>query len=279
MRSLPIPTLGVAAVIHACINSIQDPAITMGLGAVTATVTLAETEYLLHGHGMTLFSIAQTPSVAGILSCETMKRVYGRTFVKSAGTRPMYDALKAAPENDICPLCSQRTVSTLDHYLAQSLHANLTIVPMNLVPACAECNKAKLDRQPKDQVDQSFHPYFDNCDDGRWLVAEVVECAPAALGFRVVHPAGWAATKFQRAERHFAAFKLASLYASHAGVELTNIRYSLSRIAARGTAADIRNFLEDRAASARAAHLNSWQTATYDAIANSDWFCEGGYTD
>lgn len=277
MRSLSCPPITARAVMQACISSIQDPVIKAGLGAVAATVTLAEADYLMRGHGMTLYSIPQSPNVGGIVSGATMMRVYGGTFVKSAGTRPIYDALKSAPQNDICPLCSQRTVSTLDHYLAQSRHANLTIVPINLVPACAECNKSKLDRQPADEIDQSFHPYFDNYDDGRWLAAEVVEGAPAALRFRVVHPAGWSATKFHRAERHFTAFKLAPLYASHAGVELTNIHYSLFRIAARGDANDIRSFLVDRAESARAAHLNSWQTATCEALAASDWFCGGGY--
>jgi hypothetical protein len=206
-----------------------------------------------------------------------MKRVYARTFVKSAGTRPMYDGLKGAPQNDICPLCGQRTVSTLDHYLAQSFHANLTVVPLNLVPACAECNKNKLDHQPADASQQCFHPYYDNFDDGKWLEAEVVQSSPAALRFHVTYPPEWPALKVQRAQHHFAALKLGSLYASHAGVELTNMSYSLTKIAQRGGPADIRAFLEDRAESARHAAQNSWQTATFEALAASDWFCTGGF--
>jgi hypothetical protein len=277
MRPLPRPNLNAAAVIDACINSIQDQAIRDGLAQIAGTLVLSEADYIMRGTDMALFSIPQSPTVGGVVSGTTMKRVYASTFVKSARTRAMYDALKAAPENDMCPLCAQRTVSTLDHYLAQSLHANLTIVPANLVPACAECNKNKLDRQPANAADQSFHPYFDNFDDARWLRAQVVQGSPAALLFNVSQPPLWDAMKFERAQRHFNAFKLAPLYASHAGVELTNIRFSLSNIAARGSPEDIQAFLLDRAASARHANLNSWQTATYEALAESAWFCEGGF--
>jgi len=277
MRSLPPPTLAASVVLAACADSIRDPIVSAELSAVAGTVTLAEAEYHQHARDMTLHNIPCSLNVAGIVSGETMKRVYARTFVKSAETRPMYDSLKAAPQNDICPLCAQRTVSTLDHYLAQSLHANLTIVPLNLIPACSECNKSKLDHQPADAGDQSFHPYYDNFDDGKWLEAEVMQGSPAALRFHVVHPPGWSAIKALRAQNHFISLKLGPLYASHAGVELANMRFSLARISQRGGTADIRAFLDDRAASAQHVAQNSWQRATFEALSASDWFCSGGF--
>ncbi|GFE77934.1 HNH endonuclease [Novosphingobium sp. TCA1] len=246
---------------------------------VNAVVHAAESDYLLHGLGMALHAIPQTADIGGILSADVMKRVYAQTFVKSVSTRPFYHAIKAVPANDICPLCSQRTVSTLDHYLPQSLHAALTIVPLNLVPACAECNKSKLARQPAAVADQSFHPYFDNFDDGQWLIAEVVIGDPAAVRFHVTAPEGWSAVKVQRARNHFDVLKLGPLYASHAGVELANMRYSLERIAHSGTSHDVRAWLTDRAESARQVALNSWQHAMLEALAASDWFCDGGFTD
>jgi len=76
---------------------------------------------------------------------------------------------------------------------------------------------------------------------------------------------------------HFRMFGLGALYASHSGVELVNIRYGLQRIAERGTVEDIRAELVIRAESAEAAHINSWQTAMYYALAESDWFCADGF--
>lgn len=192
-------------------------------------------------------------------------------------TRNIYDKIKKLPVNDICPICGQRTVSTLDHYLAQSLHSALAVTPANLVPACADCNKAKLDAQPSTAVEQTLHPYFDNVDDEAWLYAAVEETSPASLRYFPDPPADWPTTKRERVFNHFRTFGLGALYASHSGVELTNIRYGLQRIAERGTAEDIRLELVKRADSAEAAHLNSWQTAMYEALAQSEWFCAGGF--
>ncbi|MBP2611446.1 hypothetical protein [Agrobacterium pusense] len=263
--------------LDACINSIRDEGLSKNLLLASTSIVLAEAEYLARGPDMTLFSIPGSDNVPPAMTTADMKRVYAGTFVKSKVTRGMYDLLKAAPRNDMCPLCAQRTVSTLDHYLAQAFHPALTVVPLNLVPACSECNKLKLDYQPSSEAQQSFHPYFDDFDDAQWLLAEVVETSPAAVRFSVAAPAGWSATKISRATRHFEAFRLAALYASHAGVEISNIRYSLERVAASGTAHDVRLHLSERAESARHAQPNAWQTATYQALAASDWFCAGGF--
>lgn len=277
MRSLPPPELTSAQVVAACAASIRDPDLSGRLTAVAGRLTQAEADYQLHGTGMSLFRIQPSNGVGGQVASAEMMRIYASTFVRSVRTRAMYDALKAAPDNDVCPLCAQRTVSTLDHYLAQSVHSELVITPYNLIPSCAECNKSKLDHQPVSEVDQGFHPYFDHFDDQHWLVAEVVESLPAALRFAVVAPVDWPPVKSERAVAHFASLRLGELYASHSGVELANIRYSLQRVADAGTAQDVRAYLEDRAESTRHAYPNGWQAAMYRALADSDWFCAGGF--
>ena len=277
MRSLPRPGQTAAQVVAACVASIRDPDLSARLAEVAGRLTLAETAYLMHGAGMSLHRIGLSDGVGGRVTSDEMKRVYSGTFVKSVRTRAIYDALKAAPVNDMCPLCAQRTVSTLDHYLAQSIHSELAISPVNLVPACAECNKAKLDHQPRTEAEQGFHPYFDDFDDERWLHAAVVEGSPAALRFFVAPPVTWPRGRVARAMGHFASLGLGALYASHSGVELTNIRFSLERIADAGTPGDVGAYLTERAESAVQAHPNGWQAAFYQAIARSAWFCGGGF--
>lgn len=97
------------------------------------------------------------------------------------------------------------------------------------------------------------------------------------MRFSVSAPPGWPLGKSARAEAPLQVVRLGELYSSHSGVELYNIRFSLERIAQRGTANDIRAFLADRAESAKQAYLNGWQTATCQALARSDWFGEGGF--
>jgi len=215
--------------------------------------------------------------VGGNVSTAEMERVYKGTFVKSKATREMYGLLKSAPENDICPLCSQRTVSQLDHYLPQSAHPALTVTPLNLVPACSECNKTKLAIQAAVAGDQTFHPYFEDADDARWLFAQVSETVPAALVFQPRPPEAWDLIKSQRITSHFKTFKLAELYASHSAVEINDIRFGLIGMSRRSTPQEISNHLHEVALSRAAAHANSWRRAAYEALAGSQWFCEGGY--
>lgn len=276
MRRLTVPPYAARNTLDLCIKSIRDKTLTAKLSAVAEEICEAETLYKNQSVLQQWFSIPQSLGV-GDLSVEDMKRVYKNTFAKSAGTRNIYDYIKKLPVNDICPLCGQRTVGALDHYLAQSLHSALVVTPINLVPACNDCNKAKLDVQPIDAVEQTLHPYYDNVDYKRWLYATVEETHPATLRFFPDPPEDWGATLQQRIVNHFERFRLGSLYASHAGVELSNIQFGLRRIAEKGTSDQIRTELINRAQSAEAAQLNSWQTAMYHALAQSDWFCNGGY--
>lgn len=276
MRRLAVPSLAARDVLDRCIKSIRDDDLTARLKLVRDQVHDAEASYIQHAKNNSLFSIGQTSSV-GSVTVDEMKRVYKGTFAKSSRTRDIYDTIKKLSLNDICPMCGQRTIGTLDHYLAQSLHPSLVVTPSNLLPSCSDCNKAKLDAQPSAIYEQTLHPYFDNVDDATWLFATVNESVPASLLFRPNPPADWPDVKRRRLHYHFNKFSLGGLYASHSGAELLNIQFGLQLIAQRGSPNDIRSELTFRANSYRAAQLNSWQTAMYDALAKSDWFCAGGY--
>jgi len=277
MRRLPRPVLSAHHALTQCIDSIRNDDLTARLNLAMPSIVAAEATYALHGEASTLYLIPGTNGVGGHVTTAEMERVYKGTFVKSKATRELYGAIKAAPENDICPLCSQRTVSQLDHHLPQSGHPALTVTPINLVPACSECNKTKLALQAGHAGEQTFHPYFEDADDDRWLFATVNETAPASLLFEPQPPGHWDAVKAERIRWHFATYKLAELYAAHAAVELNDIRFGLQEMAERHTPAAISAHLRQVAVSRAAAHLNSWRRATYEALADSEWFCSGGF--
>lgn len=280
MRRLPRPTITARSALDRCIFSIKDADLTDRLKLCAPTLSAAEAAYIIQGEIAALHTIAGTQGVGGHVTTAEMERVYKRTFVGSAATREMYGSIKSAPENDICPLCSQRTVSQLDHYLPQSAHPAhpaLTVTAINLIPCCSECNKTKLARQAGQAGDQTFHPYFEDADDARWLYAEVRETTPASLVFRPRPPAEWEVLKATRVVAHFRTYKLAELYASHAAVELNDIRFGLQRMAKRNSPNSIRAHLLGQAESRAAANTNSWRTATYEALAKSVWFCSGGF--
>ncbi len=259
-----------------CAFSIRDADLSGRLTTALAGADAAEADYLMRGQQGGLWALPKSAQF-GQVTGQEMKRVYKDTFAKSAGTRVIYDQIKKLPPNDICPICGQRTVGTLDHYLSQSEFAALVVVPCNLLPSCGDCNKAKLDAHAVIPEHQTLHPYFDNIDQERWLVADVLQTAPAALRFRAAPPAYWPQVMQQRTAHHFRKFGLGALYGSHSAVELNNMRYALQKIAERGTAEEVRSELQLRYESSLAAQRNSWQTAMYEALTGSDWFCAGGF--
>ena len=71
---------------------------------------------------------------------------------------------------------------------------------------------------------------------------------------------------------------LGRLYSTEAADELLNIRHQLQGLYEIGGAGLVRVELEERAESCRQARSNGWRTATYEAFASSDWFCDGGFS-
>lgn len=278
MRSLVKPIYEARFTFELCADNVQDEAFSERLHSVADDIEAAETLYKEQGKKAALFTIAEAETVASRVELEEMKKLYKGTLSrKDSNARYIYDAIKAAPKNGICPLCGQRVVSTLDHYLPQSRHAPLAVMPINLVPSCADCNKSKLDRQPTSASEQTLHPYFDAADGEVWLVADVTESSPPALVYSANPPTAWDDVKQARVLTHFQTFELGSLYSTHAAVELLNIRYGLALVAERGGADGLRDYLLEQAGSRRFEAQNSWQSAMYEALGGSEWFCEEGY--
>lgn len=278
MRSLPKPTDDARSIFELCADNVQNSDFSARLYSVSDAIETAEAGYEVQGGNASLFTIAEAESVAGIVTKEEMGNLYTGTFSrKSSGVRPIYDKIKSAPRNGICPLCSQRVVTQLDHYLPKSRHPAFAVTPINLVPSCSDCNKEKLALQPSTASEQTLHPYFDEVDDEVWLSALVVESSPPAIVFSVTPPKTWPAVQCDRVRYHFETLCLGSLYSSNAGAELINIRFSLKRVAERGGAEGLTAHLAEQAADRQAAEKNSWQAAMYDALSKTNWFCEVGY--
>jgi hypothetical protein len=196
---------------------------------------------------------------------------------KGSAGRHFYDSLLNSAPQGKCPLCGHRTVTTLDHHLPKTSYPALVVAPLNLVPACSDCNKSKLVAIPNDSSEETLHPYFDDIDNSQWLNAEVIEMNPASLRFFVSAPDDWSDTLKARVENHFNMFGLAKLYSSQAADELLNIRRQFMDIYANGGATLVKLELNERAASCRVARNNGWRTITYQAFARNDWFCGGGF--
>ena len=261
-----------------CISRIQNPDLAARHAAATTTVVNAAARYDRAARRGTLHRIASTLMVAPDISTEEMGKVYTQRMARNgAPGRDIYDEIFSSSPQGKCPLCAQRPVATIDHHLPKAHYPTLAVAPLNLLPACSDCNKAKLDVIPACAEDVALHPYYDDLGDDEWLVAHVVQQQPTALRFRVVAPAAWTRVLEARVLNHFRSLELAALYASEAAQELINIRHQLVALRESDPVAGIRNELERRAISCADGQPNGWRAAAYKAWHESNWFCDGGF--
>ena len=278
MIKMDAPNLLPGDVFAACISRIRDPGLKLRMGSIAHLVVAASADFDRLAAQSRLRQFIRQAVVGGVVSTAEMEAVYTQRMAKkTAPGWDAYDDLFISAPNGKCPLCGHRTVSTLDHHLPKAHYPVLAVVPLNLVPACGDCNKSKLAAFPTTANQEALHPYYDDIEGDRWLFADVVIGTPAALRFQVQAPANWSAVLGDRVALHFKTLGLGTLYSAEGADELLNIRWQLETIHAAGGAALVEIELRERAASCRSARINGWRTAAFEAFADSAWFCDSGF--
>jgi 5-methylcytosine-specific restriction endonuclease McrA len=275
MRSIqrPVDAAGVAYAM--CISKIVDPDLKGRHESIVQDIEAEARRFERDVEAVTLHTWAVQQAV-GVVTKDEMVALYDRRMAKQDSPgRAIYDRIKISVS--ICPLCGQRSVSTLDHHLPKSLFPSLAVTPLNLVPSCYDCNRAKLASRPATADEETLHPYFDDIGTEKWLFAVVLGTAPLAVRFEVRQPRAWTRLLMARVEAHMRQFRLAKLYASQAAVELANIRQRLEGLYARAGVKAVRLHLGEESASRLACYRNSWQAALYEALSTDDVFCDGGF--
>jgi len=230
-------------------------------------------EYLAFAADAELFMM-QTVAPVGVTGT-SLAAVYDRVLVRGAG-RELYDRIRASTRFGRCPLCGQRDVKTVDHYLPQTAFPELAVFPANLVPSCSDCNHVKRAYQARTANDQLFHPYFDDWNGMRLLSARLEIGENVVTRFRIRGSDNLDAAIRARAGRHFDTLGLAQLYAQEAATELV-ARKGTFRSAYDDGEESLREELEIAASGWARINLNGWQAALYRALARSAPFIAGGF--
>jgi 5-methylcytosine-specific restriction endonuclease McrA len=278
MIKLEPPDLDPGDVFSLCISRVRNPALKARLASVAPDIIQASDTFEGLANQARLYEFVRAAVIGGVVTTSEMEAVYTQRMVpKISPGRTAYDKLMSLARSGKCPLCAQRDVSTLDHYLPKAHYPVLAVTPLNLVPSCKDCNNAKLASLPTNASEETLHPYFDDIDGDRWLFASVQTTAPAALKFFVDPPDHWDTVLVARMSLHFETLGLGDLYAAQSADELLNIRHQLQMIHGAGGAATVRSELLARAESARVLRVNGWRVSAFEAFAESDWFCDGGF--
>jgi hypothetical protein len=193
--------------------------------------------------------------------------------------RAIYDMLLSRAPLGRCPFCGMGHASTLDHYLPKTKYPQLSVLPQNLVPSCKDCNTGKSTTIATTAITQCLHPYFDHHSfiNEQWLFAEVVPTTPATIRFYIQAPETWDLISKGRVKTHFTDFNLASRYSVEASNQIACLRDSLLRYRDLLGVEGVKQHLIIEAKAHFQQHKNSWQTAMFQALASSSWYCEGGF--
>lgn len=278
MRQLTKPTDDAGDVFIECISIVRNPALKKRLTEVKDLIVKASTELDKKVTKGKLHTIKQETVINGNVTSKELEDVYTiRMVPKGTPGRKIYDKIKIAAPLGICPLCGHREVKTIDHYLPKTKYPRLAVAPINLLPACTDCNDIKDVHHPTKSSEEFLHPYYDTIEGDLWLKARIDHNTPAAIQFFVESPSDWDELLSERVKYHFDTLQLNGLYSVQAAVELININFGLREIYTTKGASGVKKHLLKQAQTRKHANQNSWQSAMYSAMAEDEWFCDGGF--
>lgn len=286
MRILSKPNFGQDPVFTTCVQGIADAGAANRLNAIKPQLLEQERTYdLLASSGR----LEQWPShsrgdnhllVLGAVSRGEFKGLYtGQMARAGKPARNYYDQLRVSAPGNLCPYCGIGVVETLDHFLPKGSYSTLSVLPLNLIPACRDCNTGKLGGTVTAEK-VTLHPYFSDASISRdeWLFATIINARIIHVQFRAVTLSSWTAAISQRVANHFSEFDLAKRYSIQAAGRLTYYADYINRLMTSNADYATAELLRLNAASERAAFgVNSWQAALAKAVSEDAWFSSQGY--
>jgi len=171
--------------------------------------------------------LANTTLVVGHLTKKKLVNLYENNVRgKGKPARDYYDVLLVS-SGERCPFCGDiGQAKNLDHFLPKAHFPEFSVMPLNLVPSCRDCNMgAKGQSYATVAGEQALHPYVDKTIfyQEQWVFAEYLDDDDGAFRFYVNCPGVWSQEDKNRAANHFNVLDLASRYRLEAGKHLSEV--------------------------------------------------------
>ncbi|PZR14335.1 MAG: hypothetical protein DI539_18965 [Flavobacterium psychrophilum] len=278
MKYIVKPEITVDTVLRACISNLTDVALRDEYNATVRILTRHETVLESKIRSLELHTIPQNIEISPIANEAALKKLYTDKLSKKGQlAREIYDDIMILAPNEKCPYCNHRPADTLDHFLPKANFPIYSITPINLLPACTQCNKGKLVSIPTRASEHTLHPYFDNIEGIQWLECEIIQLKKIKFEFRVKRLPHIEALLRRRIEHHFTSYGLNALYKSQASSEFMNIESQITRIFNRKGKDELKEFLDEAYLSRAEVDINSWQAAFYKALYSNEDFLDGKF--
>ena len=175
-----------------------------------------------------------------------------------------------------CFLCGDRKAGEVDHYLPKSSFPEFSILPMNLIPACHECNMTKRAKYTSTQPYLYFHPYLMKFPSHQFLKAEVTLLNTVIIEYRI--DTSEKGPEVTALAHQFDDLKLGEIYSDQAVQFMNDQLNSYHQDYRNGGAHLMRKNRRNDANSALASRgPNHWKPVLLNALADSDEFCDGKF--
>ncbi|WP_152184548.1 HNH endonuclease [Sulfurimonas indica] len=243
--------------------------------AIAKFIDIQSLDYDRRANNKNLYTFSVHTHVHGHISKNEMVKLYNDKMVKHPTGRKIYDKLMGLAPLDRCPFCGIGRVKTLDHYLPETKFPTFSVLPYNLVASCRDCNIGKSTHFASTQNTQTIHPYYDDYTHEQWLYAKVLESIPVSIEFYVNPPSHWDQVDKDRVQEHFKSYELAERFSIEASNALADLREEF--ILYKSSPSIIQKELKKKAKVYESRYKNSFETAMYQALYKSQWYCNGGY--
>lgn len=239
MKKLPEPPYDFNHVLTKCADGMKHVHMKAIFLSSKAYLIPMESQYRQLGKSGKLFKFQKTGNlnenifiVPGLNKSNLRSLYFGNLRNPKKPARLIYDKLLAS-SNGRCPFCGDiGDPKNIDHFLPIAHYPQLSVLPLNLVPSCRDCNMgSKGDDYAIEARDQILNPYLD--DDcfysQQWVFASYINhrvddpINPGAIVYTAAPPIKWNLVDAQRAIKHFSTFDLARRYSSKAGDHLSDV--------------------------------------------------------
>ena len=200
-----------------------------------------------------------------------LKKLYSDQMVgKNKPASKIYDEMLGEAQEETCCFCSYRDSEQLDHFLPKSKFSEFSVAPINLVPVCSLCNQKKAAYSPTSITNSFIHPYYETCtEDILWLGASVdfIANGPVVKYF-ILDDVNQPLKDRLKFQLNF--FGLNERYSLQSAREFSDRKYRWANYDIEAVKKD----LKDEGDSAGYNNKNSWKSALYKCLLQSDEFCE-----
>jgi len=275
MKKIAQPSFGVEDILNTCILTTTPQVEKDAMEKSKAEIISAEIDYKDKIKNGMLFHLPRRAKTSHMSEAALLK-LYEYRMLKKQSVRVYYDNIMSLVRHNRCPFCNKQVVTTVDHYLPKTIYPICSIIPINLVAACRDCNTEKDNYYPQNREEELIHPYFDDIGDARWLYVKIQESIPVVFEYFVKPPTHWDNVTIRRTEKHIEVLKLKNMYASYASECLEDMKKRLKELYSTAGSCGVKEHLEEQYESCHNNDKNSYKTALLECLMSNDWFINGG---